>query len=118
VLGIAVLPLLFPHLWERGLAQPGFVALCAALRVAPLLLTAASVGSVLMGATTYIGNEPQPDGARHRRALRLCHAQLLLALALFALLGAATSALLHTGAALALLCRSGARAAFRPARSP
>lgn len=30
VLGIAVLPLLFPHLWERGVAQLGFVALCAA----------------------------------------------------------------------------------------
>ncbi len=30
VLGIAILPLLFPHLWERGSAQLGFVVLCAA----------------------------------------------------------------------------------------
>lgn len=34
VLGIAVWPLLFPHLWERGSVQLGFVALCAAPVVA------------------------------------------------------------------------------------
>lgn len=38
VLGIAVLPLLFPHLWERGLVQLGFVALCAAPVVGYCLL--------------------------------------------------------------------------------